>query len=85
MHKKFIQANAHAFKEKQVTKSVVPIIKGNIRDSRCVAGGIPFRNLDYLTNSTLVPRNLDYYYGARRKQLNHQIQNKLGGQIILLI
>lgn len=81
-HEKFIRADAHAFKEKQISESVIPIIEGKIEDSRCTSGGIPFTNLDHLTDGTLVPGNPDRYYGARPEQLNRQVRNKLSGHII---
>jgi hypothetical protein len=64
-YEKFVQVDADAVKEKQVTTSVILIIEGDIRDTKCVAGGITFTNLDYLTDGTLVPGNPDIYYGAR--------------------
>jgi hypothetical protein len=59
------RVDSHAFKEKQITESVIPIIGGRIGDARYVAGGIPFRNLEHLTDGTLVPGYLDRYHGAR--------------------
>jgi hypothetical protein len=64
-YEKFVQADADAVKEKRVPTSVIPIIEGDIRDAKCVAGGITFTNLDHLTDGTLVPGNPDIYYGAR--------------------
>jgi hypothetical protein len=49
--------HALASKEKQVTESVIPVIEGKIINARCVAGGIPFKNLDHLTDGTPVPGN----------------------------
>jgi hypothetical protein len=82
MHEKFVRADAHAFKEKQITESVISVIEGDNGDARCVAGGIPLRNLDHLTDGTLVPGNPDRYYGARPEQLNRQIRDELSGQVI---
>jgi hypothetical protein len=81
-YEKFIQADADAVKEKQVTTSVIPIIEGDIRDAKCVSGGIPFTNLDHLTDGTLVPGNPDIYYGARPEQLNRRVRDKFSGRII---
>lgn len=81
-HEKFIQADVNAAKEKQVTTSVIPIIEGDVKDAKCVSGGIPFTNLDPLTNGTLVPGNPDIYYGARPEQLDRRVRDKLGGHII---
>ena len=72
-HQKFVQADADAVKEKQVCASVIPVIEGNIADSKCTSGGIPFTNLDHLTDGTLVPGNPDVYYGARPEQLDRTI------------
>ncbi|MCJ1245699.1 hypothetical protein MMC30_002903 [Trapelia coarctata] len=80
--RKFKRADAHAFKEKQVTTSVIPIIEGEIRDTKCVSGGIPFTNLDHLTDGTLVPGNPDLYYGARPEQLDRRVRDELNGHII---
>ncbi len=78
----FVQADADAVKEKQVTTSVIPIIEGDIRDAKCVSGGIPFTNLDHLTDGTLVPGNPDIYYGARPEQLDRRVRDELSGHII---
>lgn len=82
--RKFKQANAHVFKEKQVTTLVIPIIKGKIKDAKCVAKDILFTNLDYLIDRTLALSKLDLFYNAYLKQLNKQIYNKLSSSIILL-
>lgn len=81
-HEKFIHADANAFKEKQVMESIISVIEGENGDVRCVSGGIPFRNLDPLTDGTLVSGNPDHYVGARPEQLNRQIRNEISGKII---
>jgi hypothetical protein len=78
----FKRADVHASKEKQVTASVIPIIEGDIRDAKCISGGIPFTNLEHLTDGTLVPGNPDIYYGARPEQLNRRVRDELSGHII---
>ena len=80
--RKYKRADAHAWKEKQITTSVIPIIEGDVGDAKCVSGGIPFTNLDHLTDGTLVPGNPDVYYGARPEQLDRQVRDELTGQII---
>ncbi len=80
--RRFKRADAHAFKEKQVTTSGIPIIEGEIKDAKCVSGGIQFTNLDHLTDGTLVPGNPDLYYGARPEQLDRRVRNELSGHII---
>lgn len=79
--RKFKRANAHAAKERQVTTSVIPIIEGHVEDHKCVAGEIPFTNLDHLTDGSLVSGNPDLYYGARPEQLNRQVRTELSGHI----
>jgi hypothetical protein len=83
-YEKFIQADVGAFKEDDVTKSVIPFIEGKIRDARCVSGKIPFTNLDPLTKDNLVPGNPDLYYGARPEQLDRGVREdaELRGRII---
>ncbi|KAI9675677.1 MAG: hypothetical protein M1817_001044 [Caeruleum heppii] len=80
-HEEFVQADTDARKEKQVTDSVIPIIEGKVEDAKCVAGGIPFTNLDHLTDGAIVPGNPDRYYGARPEQLNRQIRRDLNARI----
>jgi hypothetical protein len=80
--RKLKRADAHATKEKQVSESVIPLIEGKIRDGKCRSGGIPFTNLDPLTDGTLKPGNPDVYYGARPEQLNRKIREELGGRIV---
>jgi len=80
--RKFKRADAHVFKEKQVTESVIPVIEGKIRDAKCISGGIPFTNLNHLMDGTLVPGNPDRYYGARPEQLDWRVRTELSGHII---
>lgn len=59
---------------------VIPIIEGETNpESR--SGGIPFTNLDPLTDVMLKPGNPDVYYGARPEQLNRHVRNELSGLI----
>ena len=80
-HEEFVQSDAHAFKEKQITATVIPIIEGYVRDAKCVSGGVAFTNLDHLTDGTLKPGNPDLYYGARPEQIERRIRTKLSNQI----
>lgn len=80
--RKFKRADTHASKEREVTTTVIPIIEGNVGDTKCVADEIPFANLDHLTDGTLVPGNPDLYYGARPEQIDRNIRSKLEGQIV---
>ncbi|QPH15597.1 hypothetical protein C2857_000037 [Epichloe festucae Fl1] len=80
--RKFKRADTHAFKERDITTTVIPIIEGSVSDRKCVAGDIPFTNLDHLTDGTIVPGNPDLYYGARPEQLDRRIRRDLNGQII---
>lgn len=81
-HERFVRADAHALKEKQVSEIVIPIIEGRIEDVKCRSGGIPFTNLDHLTDGTLKPGNPDLYYGARPEQLDRKVRDELNGHII---
>ncbi|KEF55616.1 uncharacterized protein A1O9_08366, partial [Exophiala aquamarina CBS 119918] len=65
-----------------VITTVIPIIEGSIGNSKCVSGGIPFINLDHFTNGTIVPGNLDIYYGVRPEQLDRRVRDELSGYII---
>lgn len=80
--RKFKRADAHASKESQVTTSVIPLIQGDVGDSRCVTGHILFANLAHLTDGTLVPGNPDLYSGARPEQLDPRVRSKLKHQIV---
>lgn len=81
-HQEFVQADADAAKEKQVSTSVIPIIERYVGDAKCVSGGIRFTNLDDLTDGTLAPGNPDVYHGARPEQLDRRVRDELSGQII---
>lgn len=81
-HEDFLQADANAFKEKQVTTSIIPVIERKVNDAKCVSGGIPFNNLTHLTDGTLVPGNPDLYHGARPEQLDRRVRDELGNMII---
>jgi hypothetical protein len=81
-HERFVQADADASKEKQVSELVIPFIEGKINDAKCRSGGIPFANLSPLTDGTLKPGNPDIYYGARPEQLSRQIRTDLGERIV---
>lgn len=48
---------------------MIPRIVGTIGDDKCVAGGIPFGNLESLTDGTLKSVNPDIHYGARLEKL----------------
>ncbi|PNY22489.1 Uncharacterized protein TCAP_07104, partial [Tolypocladium capitatum] len=80
--RKFEEADVESFRERQVMTKVIPILEGNVGDGICVAGEIPFTNLDHLTDGTLVPGNPDLYYGARPEQLDRSIRGQLNGKIV---
>ena len=79
--KEFRRADAHAVKEKQIPELVIPAIEGTIGDAKCRSGGIPFTNLEPLTDGTLKPGSPDVYYGARPEQLSRKARDELGGHI----
>jgi hypothetical protein len=80
--RKFTEADEVAFKESQVRDSVIPIIEGQFKRDKTVAGDVPFGNLGSLTDGTLAPGKPDLFYGARPEQLNRRIRNDLSGHII---
>ncbi|KAI0972789.1 hypothetical protein F4678DRAFT_478635 [Xylaria arbuscula] len=80
--KQFERADAHARKEAQVMSTVIPIIEGDVRDGRSVAGQVPFTNLEDPTDDLLVPGNPDRYYGARPEQLDRQVRIQLDKHIV---
>lgn len=67
---KFKLADAQATNERGVTEWAVPILEGRIGDYGCVAAGVPFTNLDHLTDGSLMAANPSRYYGARPGRLN---------------
>ncbi|KAF1970594.1 hypothetical protein BU23DRAFT_473853 [Bimuria novae-zelandiae CBS 107.79] len=81
-YERFVQADADASKEKQVSELVIPLLEGRIEDAKCRSGGIPFTNLEPLTDGTLKPGNPDIYYGARPEQLSKEVRTELGSYII---
>ncbi|KAI9890984.1 MAG: hypothetical protein M1814_003485 [Vezdaea aestivalis] len=80
--REFKRADANVTKENKAIKRVIPIIEGNIRDSRCDGGEIRFSNLESLTGDNLVPATPDIYHGARPEQLKRKIRNDLSHYII---
>jgi hypothetical protein len=52
-YERFVQADADASKEKQVSVLVITLLEGSIEDAKCRSGGIPFTNLEPLTDGTL--------------------------------
>ena len=75
---KFVRANDSAAKENQVRENVIPIIRGEIKDTRNFSGGIPFTNLAPISEDNLAPAVPDFYYGSRPELVNRQIRNQLG-------
>ncbi|EZF28726.1 hypothetical protein H101_07595 [Trichophyton interdigitale H6] len=73
----FEREDTNASKEKLVTTTVLPIINGDISDSKCVGGDYLFGNLAPLTDGTLVNAKPDYFVGARPEQLKPEIRNEL--------
>jgi hypothetical protein len=65
-----------------VTTNVIPIIEGKVGDKKCIAGEIPFTNLEHLTDGTLVPGNPDLYDCARPEQLHRTVRRELSNYIV---
>ncbi|KAF2995330.1 hypothetical protein E8E13_001346 [Curvularia kusanoi] len=77
-----VQADADAGKEQQVCESVLPYIEGRVADARCRSGGVPFSNLEDLTDRPLTKGKPDVFYGARPEQLDRGVRDALSGHII---
>ncbi|TWU73478.1 hypothetical protein ED733_000418 [Metarhizium rileyi] len=80
--RRFRRADTHAFKEREVTTNVIPLIEGTVSDRKCVAGDIAFSNLDDLTDGTIMAGKPDLYYGARPEQLNAKVRKEQSHKII---
>ncbi|KAL7810163.1 hypothetical protein V8C26DRAFT_438128, partial [Trichoderma gracile] len=79
--RRFKRQHRTAQGEPEAVSDVVPIIEG-VQDRRNAARDNAFRNLEFLTDDTLVPGKPDLYYGARPEQLNPDIRSALSGQIV---
>ncbi|KPM34284.1 hypothetical protein AK830_g12293 [Neonectria ditissima] len=80
--KNFKKADSRVRRERDVIKFVIPIIEDKDGDARCVAGGVPFKNLYQLTDGSLFAAGPDQYYGARPEQLHRRIRKKLDNSIV---
>ncbi|KAI0196356.1 hypothetical protein F4808DRAFT_474360 [Astrocystis sublimbata] len=78
----FTQKDADAYNEAQVMTSILPIIEGDVRNGRSVAGQILLTNLEDPTVDLLIPGNPDRYYGARPEQLDRRVRIQLGKHIM---
>ena len=81
-YEEFVRADAHVSRENKVTKTVIPIIAGKIRDDKCVEEDVLYTNLDPLTNDKLTVAKPDVYYGSRPEQLDRKVREELSGHII---
>ncbi|ETS00704.1 hypothetical protein M419DRAFT_83154 [Trichoderma reesei RUT C-30] len=79
--RRFKRQHRTAQGEPAVLSDVVPILEGD-QDKRNAARDNAFRNLEHLTDDTLVPGKPDLYYGARPEQLNPDVRSALSGQIV---
>ncbi|KAI9821334.1 MAG: hypothetical protein M1826_000705 [Phylliscum demangeonii] len=68
--------------EKQAITRALFILGGEIPDTRCVSGGVPFRNLDRLTAGALVTGHPDMYDGARAEEVDNRVRRQLKGSIV---
>ncbi|POR38763.1 Uncharacterized protein TPAR_01048 [Tolypocladium paradoxum] len=80
--KRFKRASAHSTNETLVTTSVIPILEGDIGDSRCVNADILFANLEHLTDGSLVVAKPDRYYGSRPETLDSKVRRELHHYIV---
>lgn len=79
--RRFKRADTHAFKEREITTNVIPLIEGTIANSKCVTGDVPFTNLDDLTEGTIVSGKPALYRGARPEQLDIRIRREQSRKI----
>jgi hypothetical protein len=80
--RKFKRADKYASKDNPVTRSVIPIIEGDIGDPQCVGADYPFGNLVHLTDGSLACAKPNLFYGARPERLDRKIRNELSDKII---
>ncbi|RCI15742.1 hypothetical protein L249_3230, partial [Ophiocordyceps polyrhachis-furcata BCC 54312] len=79
----FRVTDVHSAKELQVMMMVIPIIEGGLGyDPACVAVKEPLRNLNPLTDGSIMPGIPNIYYGARPEHLRPGIYPELGGHIV---
>ncbi|KID94250.1 hypothetical protein MAJ_09784, partial [Metarhizium majus ARSEF 297] len=74
--KSFKRADTHAFKERDITTNVIPFIEGTNADRKCVAGDVPFTNLESLTDGTIVAGKPDLYYDSRPEELDIRVRRE---------
>ncbi|KAH7127600.1 hypothetical protein EDB81DRAFT_764761 [Dactylonectria macrodidyma] len=78
----FTEADAAAFKERDVVESVIPLIGGHLKNEKTIVRGLPFSNLCPLTDVLLVAGNPDQYHGARPEQLHQRVREELKHMIM---
>jgi hypothetical protein len=80
-YKKFVKADARAFNEEAIKDTVLPAMLRAIRASDGAQKSILFTNLEPITPG-ITQAKLDYYYGAKTKQIYLDIRNSLDNTII---
>lgn len=78
---KFRRLDSHAFNEADILK-LIPTIQGTIPYSGCTTGEVLFKNLDPLTDGSIVSAKPDIYHGARPEQLNAQVRKEQSHKIV---
>lgn len=48
--RKFKRADSHGSKQSQITSTAIPIVKGDVQNTKCTSGQMRFTNLDHLTS-----------------------------------
>ncbi|PNY23184.1 Uncharacterized protein TCAP_06865 [Tolypocladium capitatum] len=74
--KKFKRADNNSTNETLVTTSVIPILGGDVN------AGIPFANLEHLTDDSLVNAKPDRCYGSRPEILDSRVRGELHHYIV---
>ncbi|KAF4467340.1 glyoxylate reductase [Fusarium albosuccineum] len=80
--KAFKASNTQAKDEANVLANVIPAILGPSPANRFCARNTVFRNLEPLTDSTIVAPKPNIYYSARPEQLARPARNELASHII---
>ncbi|WEW59122.1 hypothetical protein PRK78_004591 [Emydomyces testavorans] len=81
IYEEFREGDMNATSE-TITTDVIPFIEGKISNRRTLAGGIPFGNLQPLTDHSIPEAKPDRFYGAQPEQLSRAIRDDLGKLII---
>lgn len=80
--RKFQRAEGRAFNESVVTRSVIPIIEGDINHGDVMNANVSFENLNHLTDGSLVSAQPDLYYGSQPATLHRKVRRNLHNYVV---